>query len=523
MSSDKNKFHSIRAALLKYLTTQRMFWTAALMAEVDEWKVLPKIGNNGQESPIAYVSTSSTIAIAVREDILNSCVVFDEPEYNPSKVRHVTSGDLSIEVSGYVLFTVILHELRHIPQVFAENKLAEDILLPKINDILKVRNVDKPTKRQIKAFSGISKMKNIVMDMQLHRDILKSPEIKAGFNQLSNYLKISSLSNLRKTKEVISSKDSSIIEKLSGLLSEDKIEEEIQRLEDEIRNAKGDYQGNLCTVEQFDEFFPDKEGKHPVNLSGSWADLLNIAFLRTLDNNNGEGEGDDEGEGDGEGEGEGKKGKGKKSKGASDKPGSFDEHDFDPSEDQEEKRDRQRRLDKAIKGAAAGGDILQRNAGKGGDAGDAAMFVKEKKIDVTLIRLISRIKTAINLLSKPVEYRQTWAVTRLRGNVCLPSERQISDSKASCGIALVLDTSGSMWSDDILNASYSVSKALQRAGKLGGLYYGDTVISKVDLSEKIPTVFKGGGGTELASDHVELIRKDLNLKDNQVLDIVYVS
>jgi hypothetical protein len=234
----------------------------------------------------------------------------------------------------------------------------------------------------------------------------------------------------------------------------------------------------------------------------------------------GEGNGDGEGEGEGSGDSEGS---GKSGKAKDGKASALDDHEFDEGESQEEKRDRQRRLEKAIRGAAAGGDILQRNNGMGGDARDAAMFVKEKKIDTQLIRLITKIKTCINLLNKPTAYRLTWTVTRNRGGVCLPSERQISETKANSAIALVLDTSGSMWSDEILNASYSVSKALYRAGKLGGLYYGDTTIYKVELDKPIPSVFRGGGGTELQPEHVDLIRKDLQLKDHQVLDIVYVT
>jgi hypothetical protein len=549
LSDTKNKMNSIRSTLIKTLTANKMFWTAALMAEVDNWSVREV----KPDEAVAFVRISKEITVGVRKDIIESSVIYDDKSYDPSKIHNIKVGRHEVKVSGYMAFTVILHELRHIPQVYSRGNIARDLLLPELYGIYEMMDRFNELKnKDRKKVNALFRLCNIVMDMQLHNDILKMPEIKIGFDQLSNYLvadNILSNENLiaknNKMIEDIQSGKAVLRGKLkdmptntvidSLLQQNEKIQEIIVKLEEKMKNGNGGYLNNLCTVQQFDEMFPDPDNKHPIEAQkASWAELLNVAHLRLKEQKKEEGGSSEddgeseegEGNGDGEGEGEGSgdsEGSGKSGKAKDGKASALDDHEFDEGESQEEKRDRQRRLEKAIRGAAAGGDILQRNNGMGGDARDAAMFVKEKKIDTQLIRLITKIKTCINLLNKPTAYRLTWTVTRNRGGVCLPSERQISETKANSAIALVLDTSGSMWSDEILNASYSVSKALYRAGKLGGLYYGDTTIYKVELDKPIPSVFRGGGGTELQPEHVDLIRKDLQLKDHQVLDIVYVT
>jgi hypothetical protein len=185
LSDTKNKMNSIRSTLIKTLTANKMFWTAALMAEVDNWSVREV----KPDEAVAFVRISKEITVGVRKDIIESSVIYDDKSYDPSKIHNIKVGRHEVKVSGYMAFTVILHELRHIPQVYSRGNIARDLLLPELYGIYEMMDRFNELKnKDRKKVNALFRLCNIVMDMQLHNDILKMPEIKIGFDQLSNYL-----------------------------------------------------------------------------------------------------------------------------------------------------------------------------------------------------------------------------------------------------------------------------------------------------------------------------------------------
>lgn len=523
-----DKYFFARSHLSFLLFTKKMFYTRALLATVDTWKT------HNRSKGIAYIGMDKRITVSLDNWILDECIqpwnISDVQKQMQSHTIEINEG-YPIEVSPYVPMIMVFHEIRHIPQVHAQTQLASQILLPEIQEKLKQGNRPMHT------------IVNICMDMTLHRDILKVPEIKVGFDQLCNIV------NEQTVKELLSART-----KENATVIDERIE----------KTRKGHMP--LAIVEKFNERFVKPEGYEDYfeeNLD--WATLTNIAYLRLKDahekrkeqkkkeeskcsdgkcdtGDKSQEEGKEQEENGGEEQEEGGKKPSKRKKPSrnrlfdDDEEGEcdcgdngFDEHDFEKSEDnlsdeekEEIRKDRARRLDQAMREAEVVGKEQSGKHG-GSDPGDQTMFVKEKNPDNHIVKLISRIKSKVMTLSGKPNYECSWKLTRDRSGFCVPTERE-RGSKKTPSIVLVLDVSGSMWNTDTLSQSFTIARALLKRGKLAALYQGDTVLTRCDKQAGRTTgTIIGGGGTELSLQQIQQIRADLKLPANEILDVVYVT
>jgi hypothetical protein len=533
--SPSEKYFFARSHLSFLLFTKKMFYTRALMSAIDTWKL-----DSGKRAP-AYISAGRLITVCIDSSILDMCIqpfnISDSARQMDSHMVEINKG-FPIEVSPYVPMLMVFHEIRHVPQMHTQKVLSEQILLPEILEKLKEHR------------RPMHSIVNICMDMTLHRDILKIPEIRKGFDQLNSIL------TERSIKEVIDNAKS----------------EDVAKVEKYISETRG--KNVLCLIEEFDKHFPKPEGYEDYFAENlDWAALTNIAYLRLKEKherdqkekkedqeqekseeNDGEKQPGDQNESEdgqkreseedensknGNKESNQGKGKGKKpnknklfddeSEGFDGENG-FDEHDnegdesSDMTEEEKEevRKDRARRLEQAMREAEVVG---KEQAGKHGghDAGDATMFVKERNPDNQIVKLISKIKSKVMTLSGKPDYEASWKLTRNRGGFCIPTERE-RGTKKTPAVVLVLDVSGSMWNTETLSQSFSVARGLMKRGRLAALYQGDTVLTRCDKQAQRSTgTIIGGGGTELDMSQVRQIRQELKIPENDLIDIVYVT
>jgi hypothetical protein len=106
-----------------------------------------------------------------------------------------------------------------------------------------------------------------------------------------------------------------------------------------------------------------------------------------------------------------------------------------------------------------------------------------------------------------------------------PGSREMEHNKPKIQIVMVLDTSGSVFNDQIFTKMCTIAKFFWKREQLQALYCCDTELHPIDLSQFYTKTIKGlgGGGTELNNTHLAQIREDLKLKDTHKIDLVYVT
>jgi len=100
----------------------------------------------------------------------------------------------------------------------------------------------------------------------------------------------------------------------------------------------------------------------------------------------------------------------------------------------------------------------------------------------------------------------------------LPGMTKAELKKNTKKAVVVLDSSGSMWSDHNFKIALSVAHWFNDKKLLLGLYCCDTELSKCTLKSKRSEV-RGGGGTQFGKRHVEEIVKDVG----HDIDIIYIT
>ena len=551
------KYYFVRSALSDYLGSQQLYFTQALLGTVDRWV----LHDHKTVPAAAYIRVTDLITVGIEKRVVEECVrdfnILDSSHRYKTSTVEVNKG-YPIKVSPLIAMFLALHEIRHIPQVEAQKRLANEILLPEIIEKLKKGN------------RPMAHIVNICMDMKLHQDILKLPLIKEGFDQYESLMKEY---QIEEEKKRLTDQLNQVDARTKEMLMET-INPHIKEMEAKIRSSQPS-----AVLELFDKYFPEQdEGATDITNKDyenmSWAELVNLAYLRKKqehekqkDQNKKQKDQNKEQQGEGNQnkgqQGEGNQNKGKRynknklfdeeeeggggGEGDLENEGRLDEHMWGDSSGEEEgdlQLRRQRRLEQAMREAEYEGKKM---AGKmaGCHAGDLALFVKEvDSPNKELIKLLSKIKSKVKTLADKPSHELSWRVARSRGGFCLPTERISQGKKKKSTVVLVLDTSGSMWDEETLTASVSVGRGLMKTGKLAAMYQCDTELFRCDNQLSTPTGrssgtvgIVGGGGTDLSPKHIKQIREDLStskkkgsgsskpskISDNEVLDVVYVT
>lgn len=168
------------------------------------------------------------------------------------------------------------------------------------------------------------------------------------------------------------------------------------------------------------------------------------------------------------------------------------------------------------------GRLLASKAAGNKAAGHDMKVDKEGALAEKYRIILSRIKGTMAALDNKKVNIYNWNTYNKR-LPSFPGNRVLRPATGK--VVMVLDTSGSMCSTEILNQLWHSLNYFRKQGKLFQVYNCDTELYRT--TEK-PDTFKGGGGTIFNSSHITEILKDLegnNLskKSGELPTIVYVT
>jgi predicted metal-dependent peptidase len=189
----------------------------------------------------------------------------------------------------------------------------------------------------------------------------------------------------------------------------------------------------------------------------------------------------------------------------------FDEHGFCDGSGAEAEAAAKKALQKANEGAAK----LARQAGR--DAADSLTTITGKHETTAKIRaFLKSLKIKVGVAGK-VSYdtRKTWG-RKHRKRDMFPGRRRVDG--LSPGVVLILDTSGSMYQEDMLKGLVAVAQELVTQKKLAAAYCCDTELHPLTIGNMVG--MKGGGGTMLTNEHMASIMTE---HDVEKLTVLYVT
>ena len=203
-----------------------------------------------------------------------------------------------------------------------------------------------------------------------------------------------------------------------------------------------------------------------------------------------------------------------------DLPNGHDNHDFGGGDGEGEGEgegsgEAEVAASQALAKAADGAARLAREAGK--EASDRVDSITSDQKTTSRIRsILKNIKVKAGVAGA-VSYdtKKTWG-RRNRKISTAPGRRKVEYPVP--GVVLILDTSGSMYDENMLKALVAVGKELIDQKKLAGAFCCDTELHEMTIGHV--TKVKGGGGTVLDNSHVNQIMEKFDVSK---LAILYVT
>jgi len=196
--------------------------------------------------------------------------------------------------------------------------------------------------------------------------------------------------------------------------------------------------------------------------------------------------------------------------------GEFDQHDFDNMSEEERQA-----VEKKLKEADELGKNLGVKAGR--SALDNPITTKKVKVPEHIVRMLKKISTKVaKIISSRESTDDNFRRPRERAGFLLPTDSTDFKKVKESQIVMVLDTSGSMFSEEVLSHSASLADRLIKAKKVMAAYCCDTELKPLKL-DNVFNKIAGGGGTDLTNAHVDQIRAEHKIPKKIQLDIVYIT
>jgi predicted metal-dependent peptidase len=198
--------------------------------------------------------------------------------------------------------------------------------------------------------------------------------------------------------------------------------------------------------------------------------------------------------------------------------GGQDSHDFNTKSDSVDRQ----QLKEAVARAMEEGKLLAHQAGK--SAADSQFIATPEPLSEKIESLLRLIKVRFTRLFAPSNdevYRFERDNRKFPG-LDFPGLVTVDNPQPS--VAMVLDTSGSMWNTTMLNQMVAAARRYNKKGQLSALYCCDTVLTQISYDHSFSRIeLKGGGGTIFSSDHIEQIVSDLKAGKGNKPDIIYLT
>jgi len=360
-----------------------------------------------------------------------------------------------------VQFFVLHHELRHIPQIV-------DIdAMQKMIDVtpLTLKGVkDSPKLRQ--------QILNCVLDAALHEDLqVLYPGV---LEQVNTFL-----------RETTPMPEHEWESNRKQLIAMNLAEEDTELTESLVKQVIGGQQvSRYNTFKDFNQV-AEGVGVEPFQIAPSY-----VAWLATwVDAQSGEGSGEGE-------------------------AGQLDEHSFQEGAEGEAAESARRAVEQATVEARRMAHVA------GTSCADIPREALVGKLADKTRRLLNAIRSRTAFLSKKnTDNRYTYnKVNRSFSETDLPG--RIKTPKPTPQVILILDTSGSMFEQAVLDKLVSVAATLEGQGKLLATYCGDTEYSRVAVvGTKVKVV--GGGGTSLYP--ADLAKMRAEVAGTRKVEFLYVT
>lgn len=199
--------------------------------------------------------------------------------------------------------------------------------------------------------------------------------------------------------------------------------------------------------------------------------------------------------------------------------GGCDSHQFDTSEEARSA------TEKMIQEANSAARSVMRASGRGSHPSDDGFFPTLTAVDTKLAEMLSRVRVTVANLLGGAARRPNWMrYNKVLDSDAFPGKKKMPLNRHKPNPVVVLDTSGSQWSKQVLDQLFSGAKLIQKQYPECDIYTCDTELHKFQGKE-----LKGGGGTIFDSKHITqiLIDKDLPQDGNgdkrKSLDVVYIT
>ena len=194
----------------------------------------------------------------------------------------------------------------------------------------------------------------------------------------------------------------------------------------------------------------------------------------------------------------------------------FDDIDLDGlSEEQKQE------LEGKLKEAKELGKNMEVKAGRG--SLDDPISTNRVKVPEHIVKMLKKITTKVaKILSSRESVDDNFRRPRERSGFLLPTDSTDFKKIKESQIIMILDTSGSMFSEETLSYSASLADRLIKAKKVMAAYCCDTELKPLKL-DNVFNNLTGGGGTELTNAHIDSIRLEHKIPKKLMLDVVYVT
>jgi hypothetical protein len=196
-----------------------------------------------------------------------------------------------------------------------------------------------------------------------------------------------------------------------------------------------------------------------------------------------------------------------------------DQHDFNTDSGSADRQN----LKEAVAKAMEEGKLLAHHAGS--KAADSKFITSSEPLSEKIESLLRAIKVKFCRIysSSNEDYYRFERDNRKFPDMGFPGALPIEMPKPS--VVMVIDTSGSMWTDTLLNQMIAAARRYSKKGQLAALYCCDVELTKVSYDHSFNKVaLKGGGGTIFNSGYVDVIVNDLGSSaKSSKPDIIYLT
>jgi len=461
-----------------------------------------------------YFATSSIFSLAVIE-LTDKFPSLAGVVVKEGKIRILLNPAMLelYEVSKKAAFFILVHEIRHIVQCvdYVDSIDSTDVtpILVVIQDKMAAattpeakegwKNLQKTWTIKKTKRKALSHIVNMSMDAALHEHLVKMlPKEMATINSfLADVFVPAKKPYKTDLDQVLANVESATIgPKLKATIAK------IQQLnisdEEKAVKIQKSMVGTV-TVESLEDHFNSLEGYAPtLNRESEWSYYVDQGVLfiaeqlkREEPNNPPEPSEDSE-------------------------PTYLDQHDIDEmsEEDQAEMREQMKKATSDVK----------RKAHEAGTQAADMEFLPDSSLSINaaLKQVLNKIKIKFtHLLKESNDTSYTYSAINKLYSECdyLPGTKTLQKPHPS--IVLVVDTSGSMWSDSILNQLSAAAREFSAKGQLAKMFCCDTELHEIPLHHIKQIKLIGGGGTVF--DHELAMEIVGRCKTKKKVDIVYIT